>query len=108
MTQNALIAVPDNDAADLEALQQSLGLEQHALESKAFDGITMLQILVPVTIATIPVLKTWINARYKHRRSQTVSLKGVKFSGYSPNEIKDLLALLEPEIDTTVDLRQGN
>lgn len=93
--QHVLIAVPTEDASDLSELQKSLIQPGTAIESKPFDGITMLQVLVPLTAASIPVLTTWIKSRFELRRTQTVSFKGMKFTGYSPDEIEQLKKLLE-------------
>lgn len=95
-----IIAVPPADAADLQELKESLPTTGTTIESKPFDGIEMLQVIVPVTATAIPVLTTWIKARFEHRRSQGVSLKGMKFTGYSPNEIEELTKLLKEEADT--------
>lgn len=92
-----LIAVPTEDEAELTALSNALHDETTTLDSKPFDGATVIQLLVPVTAASIPVLTTWIKARFEHRKNQSISYKGMKFTGYSPDEVEQLMELLEGE-----------
>lgn len=94
---HVLIAVPTENAAELTELQELLAMPEVTIESKPFDGVTIAQVLIPVTVLSVPVLTTWIRSRFEHRRSQSVSFRGMKFTGYSPDEIEQLVELLEDE-----------
>lgn len=96
--QHVVIAVPEAEALELARLQDTLPQNTTPIQSKPFDGVTMLQILVPVTVASIPIIKTWVKARFEHRKTQAISFKGMKFTGYSATEVKELIELLDSEI----------
>ncbi|WP_146081670.1 hypothetical protein [Clavibacter michiganensis] len=97
--QHVLISVPAEDAKDLAHLQEMLSEPGQLIESKPFDGVLMLQILVPVTLASVPVLKLWIKSRFELRQTQSVSINGMNFTGYSPKEIEQIAKILEDDIE---------
>lgn len=99
----ALVAVPVEDASSLTALQEELGLDGRTLESKPFDGDTLFQLVVPITIASVPILKTWIKARFEHRSNQTISVRGMKFTGYSVKELNELTDIMQAAADEITD-----
>jgi hypothetical protein len=88
-----IIQVPAADRADLDALASRLEAKPgDLLESQAFDGATMLTLLVSVSAGTAAVLRTWLLARASARKSTKATIDGKHFEGYSKNEV---LAIME-------------
>lgn len=97
--EHVLLAVPPAEAAELEELKATVEGTSQVVEARPFDGVVVAQILVPLTLATIPVLKAWLTARFDHRKSQTVVVRGMKFTGYSAEEVKELFESLDQQTE---------
>lgn len=90
-----IVAVPVDDQAELAELVSSVAGASETVESRPFDGVVLVQTLVPLTIASLPLLKAWIVNRFEHKKAQTVVLDGMRFEGMSANDVKTLLETLD-------------
>ena len=89
----ALVSVPVEESTDLEGLKP-LGTGEE-LGSQPYDGATIASVLVPLTSASVPVLRAWIISRFDAKKSQSVTIGGVKFEGYDAQEVQELLSELD-------------
>lgn len=90
-----VVRVPNEDVSDLHALKTQLPNEVNIVQSRAFDGATVVQALTALTIAALPVLKAWLLARAEHRRSTTVIWEGKQLTGYSAEEVGSIVTALD-------------
>ena len=91
--RTVIIQVPSNNREDLLILAGQLEVETaDVLESHAFDGATMLTLLVSVSASTAAVLRTWLMTRAAARKSTKVTIDGKHFEGYTKDEV---LAIME-------------
>lgn len=97
-TMNISVQVPAEDPEALTALASELGLTPDDLiAARPFDGLIMLQILVPVSTAAISVLRKWIDARERSRSSYRIFVQGVEITGYTAAEAERILLALAEE-----------
>ena len=94
----AVVEVPLEDAAALSELHSQLSVSTPIVESEALDGETVLQALVAVTLASLPVLKAWLLARADRAKSTVVSWKGRRFVGYSAKDVAAIAKALEQSL----------
>ena len=93
-----MIAI-DLDEADREfgkELAQKFSSEVSIIDGRAIDGTTLSFITIFVSAAgvAIPELRKIVIEIIKAKRHKAVTLKGVKFQGYSDKEVKSILAEL--------------
>ncbi len=93
------IEVPLDDEADLAVLRDELQASMSPARSRALDGDTVAQLIVPLTALSVPVLRTWLVTRAQQRKSTVVSWKGRRFVGYSVQEVAELTELLSRTLD---------
>jgi hypothetical protein len=93
------VSVEDDDA--LATLASELGLRlDDPIKVRPFDGIIMLQLLVPFSTAAVSILRKWIDARQKSRSSYRIFAKGIEMTGYTAAEAERVLrALAEEDTD---------
>lgn len=90
------IQVPATDRKDLEALARDLDCRpDDILGSQAFDGVTLLTLLVSVSAGTATVLRTWLTTRAAMRKSSKLILNGKHFEGYTKDEVLAMIAAVE-------------
>src|SRR6266545_4495278 len=82
---NAVIAVPLDDADDLEELSRDLSAHS-PVESRALDGGSVATLLVSVYVASLPLIKAWLIARVERHKESTVSINGRRIHGYSAED----------------------
>jgi hypothetical protein len=84
MADTFLVQCPEADANDLAELRNSL-TQKRAIEATGdfeparvhpFDGQVMLEMVLPLTTAVLTVLRTWIRARYDHKKSTIIMQDG--------------------------------
>ena len=93
--RSMIIQVPTTDRKDLDKLITQLGCELgDVLESRAFDGATLLTLLVSVSAGTAAVLRTWLMARATTRRSTKVTIDGKHFEGYTKDEVLAIMGAI--------------
>ncbi len=90
-----IVRVPTSDATELQVLQEQLPGLVKLGESRAFDGIIAVQALVTVTLASLPVLRSWLVKRAEHRKSTTVLWKGTQLTGYTAAEVIAIVEAVE-------------
>jgi hypothetical protein len=95
------VQVPVEDDEALATLASELGLTLgDPIRVRPFDGIIMIQMLVPVSTAAISILRKWIDARQKSRSSYRIFAKGIEMTGYTAAEAERVLrALAEEDTD---------
>jgi hypothetical protein len=93
-----IIQVPAADRPDLEALASRLGAGPgDLLGSQAFDGASVLTLLVSISAGTAAVLRTWLLARANVRKSTKAIIEGKHFEGYTKDEVLAIMkALRQP------------
>ena len=96
---NISVQVPPEDRSALEELQQSLGLSAEIIEVHPFDGETMAQSVVAVTLVATPLLRAWLRARVDQRKAFRVVYDGVEYSGYTAEEVEALVRTLSADAD---------
>jgi hypothetical protein len=90
-----IIQVPTTDRKELDKLITRLEHEPgDVLESRAFDGATVLTLLVSVSAGTAAVLRTWLITRATTRKSTKVTIDGKHFEGYTKNEVLAIMAAI--------------
>lgn len=92
---DALIVVPPEGTADLEKLATQLAIQLPLVNSKQFDGLVMVQMLLPVTLVSISALKGWLLARIERQRTQEVVINGRRFKAYSAKDVERILGALD-------------
>ena len=90
-----MVEVSLEDAAALEELRSQLSENAPIVQSEALDGDTVVQALVAVSVASLPVIKAWLLARADHAKSTVVSWHGRRFVGYSAKDIGRIVEALE-------------
>lgn len=90
-----IIAVPQRDAVELDELDRALGRTTPKSNSRALDGQTLVQAITAISLATLPVVRTWILARADHRKATTVAWGGNTLVGYSKDEVTEILDALD-------------
>ena len=95
-----IIQVPATDRPDLEALASRLGAGPgDLLGSQAFDGASVLTLLVSMSAGTAAVLRTWLLARANVRKSTKAIIEGKHFEGYTKDEVLAIMnALRQPGV----------
>jgi hypothetical protein len=70
------------------------GLE---FESRAFDGETVVNLLLPVVPAVVVVVRTWLIARAERGKSMSVSIEGQRIvcKGYTARDVIRLFDAIE-------------
>jgi hypothetical protein len=97
--EHALVVVSPDEAAELEDLTASVDGASELVEARPSDGVVVVQAQVPLTAAAVAILKDWIKARFDHKKLQTVVVRGAKFTGYSADDVRELFAWLDKEIE---------
>lgn len=92
------ISVPFDDSDSLEAFPATA--EDLAIgESRSIDGNTLATIIVPVALASLPVLKAWLIARVEAKKGCVVSFDGATLHGYSADEVERITAAISSALD---------
>ena len=94
--QAIAIQVPVGDRADLDELAGHVGQSATILESQAFDGATVLTLVLSLSAGVTAVLRAWIVARADAHKSTKLTIDGKQFVGYSKDEV---LAILDATDD---------
>jgi len=98
MSMGLVIQVPVGDQPDLERLLVAVASQAHPIESRPFDGATLVQALVILSPATYPFFRTWITARSERAKNTYVSIDGMRLRGFTAKEV----VRLTKEIDMRV------
>jgi hypothetical protein len=95
------VQVPEDE---LESLQDLTHLTDTTMEDSIvahpFDGLTMVQILLPITAGTVAILRTWISERQKARKEYRIFADGLDLSGYTASEAVRILESLQAPAST--------
>lgn len=90
-----IVGVPVDDQTELAELISAAPGASDPVQSRPFDGVVLVQTLVPLTLISLPTVKAWITHRFEHKKAQTVVLDGMRFEGMSAKEVKTLLETLD-------------
>lgn len=95
MSTRVLVQVPVEDARDLEQLAERVGQPAALSDSRAYDGDSLVHLVLVVSATSVPVLKAWIRARVEQRKATKVSYDGMELAGYTPDEVERIIGLLD-------------
>ena len=93
------VQVPEVDEDDLASLARDLKAPASFGIVRPFDGQALLQTLLPLTIATIPIVTTWLKSRVERAKVYKIVVGGVEISGYSAHEAEAILTQLQAELE---------
>lgn len=93
---NISVQVPEDQAYLLDTLvdELDLGSRVENVVMRPFDGLTMVQVLIPVSTATVSVIRKWIDARQKARSSYRIFCRGMELTGFSAREAERFIVHL--------------
>ena len=104
MTLSVSVQVPIEDEASLHELTGRMECdEREQIRVHPFDGEMVTQVVVPLTLASIPVLKAWILGRADQRKSLKVAFRGYELTGYTPREVEIIIRALEEAVSDESD-----
>lgn len=95
------IDLGEEDRAFGEELVQKFSNDISIIDGRAIDGTTLSFITLFISAAgvTIPEVRKIVVEIIKAKRHKAVTLKGIKFQGYSDDEVKNILAELQKAND---------
>lgn len=96
------IRVPDQDIDALRELQEEVGSSDEIVIAHPFDGETVAQLFIVLSGASYPFFRSWLSSRAASRKSYSVVHNGTELSGYTADEVGNILKRLEraaPMID---------
>jgi len=82
-----VIQVPVADQDELERLVSALAPQTPVIESRPFDGATLVQALVILSSTTYPFFRTWITSRSEKAKNTYVSIDGMRLKGFTAKEV---------------------
>jgi hypothetical protein len=95
MTTIVTVQLPSAERDDLEHLAAGLPERPVMVESRAFDGGTVLTALVALGPPALLVLRSWLRGRSEERRATKITVDGKQFEGYSADEVIAVLEALD-------------
>jgi hypothetical protein len=98
MPITAVVSVPLSDLKELNDLASATN-SAATVESRALDGATTVQLVIPVTVGTVALLRTWLLSRLERHKTSSVSWRGNVFVGYTPEEIGEIVQSLDADRD---------
>lgn len=93
------VQVPLDEAASLRELLRHLDVHADTSQLHPFDGETVIQSVVALTGASIPVLRLWLRARVAERKTFRVVYDGTEYVGYTVDEVERLVEALKADVD---------
>ncbi len=99
----AAVGVDPAHVGVLDALLAELDVSSDKVTARPFDGETVVQALVPLSLATLPLIRTWIRQHFETKRNYRITCEGIEVAGYSADEAYDILRTL---LDSRVEPRQ--
>lgn len=97
-----LVQVPGGDATDLDELAEHFTSPERTTV-EPFDGEAVVQAVLALTGVSIPALGAWLTARVQTRKNFKVVSDGVELSGYSVEEVRQILQVLEDRLSDEQD-----
>lgn len=89
-----IIEIPCDDSADLAQLKQEHAEDIAMVEASRFDGVTVVQLIVQLSGATIPWIAQYLMARLKAQKEVRIKTDGIEVSGMDVNNATKLLEKL--------------
>jgi outer membrane biogenesis lipoprotein LolB len=99
MALDLSVQVPVDEAASLHELLQRLAVDADTAQLHPFDGEAVVQSVIALTGASIPVLRLWLRARVAERKSYRVVYDGTEYVGYTADEVERLVEALKADTD---------
>jgi hypothetical protein len=87
MGLSLVVQVPVADQEDLRQLVESSPSSGRIIQSRPFDGETVVQALLLLSPATYPFFRTWITSRTEKAKNTFVSIDGMRLKGFTPKEV---------------------
>lgn len=88
------VRVPESDAADLQALVDSIGCNSELEVAHPFDGETVIQTILVLAPVTYPFFRTWVTNRASQRKNFSIVHNGTELKGYTAAEAEDILTVV--------------
>lgn len=90
-----LVRVDGNEQDSLLELERLQCPGEAPSRITPFDGETLIQSLLTITVATWPFFRAWLKERVDHRRAVSVIHEGIEIRGYTAKELDSLLPALD-------------
>lgn len=97
------VRVPESDAADLQALAESIGCNSEQEVAHPFDGETVIQTILVLGPVTYPFFRTWVTNRASQRKNFSIVHNGTELKGYTAAEAEDILTAVAATIPAVED-----
>jgi hypothetical protein len=99
MSLSLSVQVPVDEAASLRELLRNLTVDADTVQLHPFDGETVVQSIIALTGASIPVLRLWLRARVAERKTFRVVYDGTEYAGYTADEVERLVEVLKSDAE---------
>jgi shikimate kinase len=99
MSPTMSLQVPVDEVESLEELLRTLQAPSETSRLHPFDGETVVQAVVTLSGAAIPILRIWLRARVEARKSYRLVYDGTEYEGYDVKEIERLVQVLKADVD---------
>lgn len=91
-----VVEVSSHESEELIAsLAKEASNSFESYESRAFDGNTVVHIVIPVTVATVAIVRTWLISRVERGKAMSVVWKGMRLTGYNAKEVAEVMRAIE-------------
>jgi hypothetical protein len=87
MDVSFVLQVPVADQIDLRQLTEGIASRSEIVESRPFDGETVVQALVVLSASTYPYFKSWMASRREKSKHTYVSIDGMRLRGFTAQEV---------------------
>ena len=98
MDLSLVVQVPVADQEDLRQLVESSASGERVIESRPFDGETVVQVLLVLSPAIYPFFRTWITSRSERAKNTYVSIDGMRFKGFTAREVTRITGEIEQRL----------
>jgi len=103
MTTQIIVEVPLLEQEDLASLANSLP-GSFLLDNRQLDGATVVQLVIPLGLASLATLRSWLLGRLSRNLTSTVKWHGNIIAGYTAEEVAEIVNALREEVeDETVE-----
>jgi hypothetical protein len=99
MDLSLLVQVPVTEQDELQQLVERLASEGQIVESRPFDGETVVQALVVLLPATYPFFHTWIKSRSERAKNTYVSIDGMRLKGFTAEEVSRITGEVKQRLE---------
>jgi len=98
MALSVVVQVPVADRHELQELAESLASEAQVVESRPFDGESVVQTLLVILPSTYPFFYTWIKSRSERAKNTYVSVDGMRLKGFTAEEVSRIASEIRQRV----------